>query len=105
MYRSLELTDEITKQTLRKYGFRFNGMNYEFFKKLGNNISITFIANVADNNDDNSFINYKVTDMNTDNPYAPYYTDKYSHDNKVTNKIEKRINTEIEKMINVGLIK
>lgn len=30
MYRSLGLTDEITKQTLRKYGFKFNGVNYEF---------------------------------------------------------------------------
>lgn len=104
MYKDLELQESVTKQDLRKYGFCFTKGKYEFFKKLCDNIGVTFIVNISDNNGD-KFINYKITNLNTGNPYTPCYSMEYSNNNEVADRVKERLMGEVDKMIEAGIVK
>ncbi len=106
MYRELELQEIVTENDLISYGFSFNERKrkFELFKKLMDNIGATFIVYLPED-ENGKFINYKVTNLNTGNPYAPFYNRRYSCRNKVADGVEKQLEDEINKMIKRGLIK
>lgn len=88
------------------YGFSFNERKrkFELFKKLTDNIGAAFIVYLPED-ENGKFINYKVTNLNTGNPYAPFYNRSYSHNNEVADRGEKWLEDEIEKMVKAGLVK
>lgn len=79
MYKDLKLQETAIKHHLESYGFYFNERKrkLEFFRKLSDNIGVTFIAYIPEI-DNSRYINYKVTNLNTGSPYAPFYNRKYS---------------------------
>ncbi len=106
MYKDLELRETVTKHDLVNYGFYFNEgrRKFEFFRKLSDNIGVTFIAYIPEN-DNGRYINYKVMNLNTGSPYAPFYNRRYSHNNEVADRVGKRLENEIGRMIKDGLVK
>ena len=79
MYKDLELQETVTKHDLVSYGFYFNERKrkFEFFRKLFDNVGVIFTVYIQEN-DSSRFINYKVKNLNTGSPYAPFYSRKYS---------------------------
>lgn len=106
MYRELELQETVTENDLISYGFSFNERKrkFELFKKLTDNIGAAFIAYLPED-ENGKFINYKVTNLNTGNPYAPFYNRRYSSHNEIADRVEKQLEDEINKMIKTNLIR
>lgn len=106
MYRELELQEIVTKDDLISYGFCFNERKrkFELFKKLSDSIGVSFIVYLPED-ENGKFINYKVTNLNTGSPYAPFYNRKYSCRNEIANRVEKQLEDEIEKMVKFRLVK
>lgn len=106
MYRELELQEAVTENDLISYGFCFNERKrkFELFKKLLDNIEATFLVYLPED-ENGKFINYKVTNLNTGSPYAPFYNRKYSCRNEIADRAEKQLEDEINKMIQFRLVK
>lgn len=105
MYKDLELQETVTKHDLVSYGFCFNERKrrFEFFRKLTDNIGVTFTVYIPEN-DNGRYINYKVTNLNTESPYAPFYSRKYSCNNKIADRVEEWLRDEVERMVKAGLV-
>lgn len=104
MYREIHLKKNVTIKDLKDYGFKFNGVYYVYHKGYKNRTTLTVIANVSTIDKDETFINYKVSNMNTDLPYAPYYSRRYSENNAIADDVEFVVNKELDKMVQAGLI-
>lgn len=100
----MKLRKNCSEERLIKYGFLKYGTKYINRITLHRYKKSTVIEMVitVEINDEQSYITYDV--LTNGDTYIPYYNNKYSKCNLVLRKVRRKVNAEIKKMKESGII-
>lgn len=103
--KQLKLSKKCKHEDLVAYGFRKHGLNYKLsvplytYKKIPV-ISINFLVSCLDN-----YIGYDVIDNNSDMIYTAYYDTSLCAENKVLEKVKRKLDEILEEMTEKNILK
>ena len=103
--KQLKLSKDCSHEVLTSFGFRKHGLNYKLniplytYKKIPV-ISVHFLVSGLDN-----YIGYDVIDDNSGTIYSAYYDASLKNDNKVLDKIKKKLEEIFEEMTEKNILK